>query len=111
MSRYYLLYHQILFHNSIDDSVLDFLKKLVEYKKTIMKSTTTSYFNNTKFKLFSDKIPEWGGLIEIVDEDFSDLLASNQIYNNLLIINSCSIDYLLLSLWFSSTCHGPEKRF
>ena len=28
--------------------------------------------------------------------------ASNQIYNNLLIENTCSIDYFLLSIWFSS---------
>jgi hypothetical protein len=64
-----------------------------------MKSDQASFENSVTFQSYSLKIPKWGGSIEVNASDFGELFRNFSIYNDMPIINTCTIDYFLLAVW------------
>jgi hypothetical protein len=64
-----------------------------------MKSNQASFENLVTFRSFSLEIPKWGGHIEVNASDFGELFSNFSIYNDMPIINTCTIDYFLLAVW------------
>ena len=68
--------------------------------------------NNIRFKEFSKRLPRWGDKIELFSEDFEDetLYSALLKYNNLSIIDTCTIDYFLFSIWCCFTLSKSCKE-
>lgn len=55
--------------------------------------------NQINFRQFSLRLPEWGGFIDLNEEDFEqNNLINCQLFEKIKIIKTCSIDYFLLGL-------------
>ena len=68
--------------------------------------------NDFNFRIFSKHLPEWGGKIVLRELDFfkdSPYYDTCSLYENLEIINTCSIDYFLLALWCSNKLSSKIK--
>jgi hypothetical protein len=77
------------------------IETIIDSNHTIMKTSQESFENSVTFRSFSLKIPKWGGVFEVNESDFGELYSENTIYNDMPIINTCTIDYLLLAVWSS----------
>lgn len=64
--------------------------------------SSKSNHNTFRFRYFSSHIPDWGGKIRSQSDD-------SKKYNDLNIINTCSIDYFLLSIWCCSKLNSIIK--
>ena len=68
--------------------------------------TITSLANNEiHFRSMSNNLPQWGGRITLELDDFfpeTEYFSECEVYKNLKIQNTCTIDYFLLAIWCSS---------
>jgi hypothetical protein len=76
-------------------------EKITQNSQIIKKNNKDIFENSVTFRSFSLKIPKWGGSIEVNESDFGELFITNNIYNDLPILNTCTIDYFLLATWAS----------
>jgi hypothetical protein len=70
----------------------------------LSKTFLATFKNNISFREFSNHIPSWGGEIKTFSEDFENINKYQDFkeYNNLKIVNTCSIDYFLFSFLVSN---------
>ena len=76
------------------------------YSKIKIPSQTDNKLNDNlvlSFRQFTSHLPQWGGNISVNLNDF-ELKEFEHLkdYNTYLIINTCTIDYFLFALWYSS---------
>ena len=71
-----------------------------KFTQTQSNDNLCEYKNGINHRIFTKKIPSNGVLICLYSEDFNDAdLRTLEIFNRLKAINTCSIDYLILSFW------------
>ena len=56
--------------------------------------------NHISFREISSHIIQWGNTIVLHQNDSTNS-AQFRIFNNLKVVNTCTIDYFLFALWFS----------
>ena len=69
------------------------------------------YSNNLSFCIFIKHIPSNVGPVEIIREDYNDNTTFESIeqYNMFKMINTCTMDYILFSIWCYSKLSGKAE--
>jgi hypothetical protein len=70
--------------------------------------------NGLSFREFIKRIPSNGGNVEVLIEDFYDYNCYESVekYQKLKIVNTCTIDYMLFSIWcVTKLSENAEKKF
>jgi hypothetical protein len=75
---------------------------------SLLKHNFGTYSNNLSFREFIKHIPSNGGTVEVIREDYNDnkIFESFEQYHMLKMINTCTIDYILFSIWCYSKLSG-----
>ena len=82
---------------------------LSQFKHTLVKVS-----NSLSFREFIKRIPSNGGNVEVLIEDFYDYNCYESVekYQKLKMVNTCTIDYMLFSIWcVTKLSENAEKKF